>query len=194
MAGCTGWYPIIHAEADSLRPIGHYLNRINAITSHYNCPRGNVYLPHDARAKSLQTGRSIVEQFLTAGIRPIIVPQLDVLDGIAAARLLFPEVYFNADMDRASGPCYTLVDALKTYRRTWDEERKAFSNRPIEDWSVHYADCFRYFALVARKLPQSIDPTLPRPARATMPHYPISLDDLWRDHDGRVNAENDWIK
>jgi len=144
-------YPIYHAEADNLRPIRHYIERIHAICSHYDCPRGRIWLPHDAKAKSLQTGRSIVEQFLSAGIRPSLVPTLDVLDGIQAARMLFPDIYFNANLSNNSGPCYDLVEALKTYRREWDEDKKAFKNKPVEDWSVHYADTFRYFALVAQR-------------------------------------------
>jgi hypothetical protein len=122
-------YPIIHAEADSLRPIAHYIKRIDEICLQYDCPRGEVWLPHDAKAKTLQTGRSIVEQFLAAGIRPRLVPMLDVIDGIAAARLLFKEIYFREISTR------DLVEALKTYRRAWNEDTQSFSNQPIHDWS-----------------------------------------------------------
>jgi phage terminase large subunit len=182
-------YPIIHAESDNLRPIRHYINRIHEICLHYDCARGNVWLPHDAKAKTLQTGRSIVEQFVAAGIKPMIVPNLDVIDGIAAARMLFPEIYFNAALNGLDGPCAELVEALKTYRRKWDEDKKAFDNQPIHDWSSHYADVFRYFGIVAKKQ------TLTREEEAedrhpALIHYPFSLEDLYGElENGRFQKQ-----
>jgi phage terminase large subunit len=178
-------YPIIHAESDNLRPIRHYIERINAICTHYGCERGVIWLPHDARAKTLQTGKSIVEQFLLAGIRPQIVPSLDVLDGIAAARMLFPEIYFN------STTTTDLVEALMTYRREWDEDKKAFRNKPVEDWSVHYADTFRYFAIIARKLSAPREETPKNIVTSAMTHYPFTLEELWETSRG---ARNDRIQ
>ena len=181
----TDGYPIIHAEADHLRPIAHYIQRIDEICRQYNCPRGVIWLPHDAKAKTLQTGRSIVEQFLAAGIRPQMVPFLDVLDGIQAARMLFKDIYFN------EVPTRDLVEALKTYRREWDEDKRAFKNRPVEDWSVHYADVFRYFSLVAQKHsisdspPKTHDQQVEQRIQAVSNgYYPISLNDLWETQDG----------
>jgi len=186
-------YPILHAESDSLRPIRHYIQRIDEICLEYNCTRGEVWLPHDAKAKTLQTGKSIVEQFIQAGIRPFLVPSLDVLDGIQAARMLFPQIYFNSAPDALSGPCAQLIEALKTYRRAWDEDKKAFSNAPIHDWSSHYADVFRYFAIVARKLratePAQAENIPPR----QLTHYPYSLEDLYMENshgDARIRAIN----
>jgi len=171
-------YPIIHAESDNLRPIRHYIQRINEICAAYGCSRGVVWLPHDAKAKTLQTGRSIVEQFIAAGIVPRIVPSLDILDGIAAARMLFPEIYFNANS------CEMLIEALKTYRREWDEDKKAFANQPVHDWSSHYADVFRYFAIVAKKkIIQQVDTTL-----HTMKSYPLTLTDLFEDNENGSRA------
>jgi phage terminase large subunit len=183
-------YPIIHAEADNLRPIRHYIKRIEEICAQYDVKRGDVWLPHDAKAKTLQTGRSIVEQFLAAGIRPRLVPMLDVLDGIAAARMLFPEVWFNAEEEAVSGPCAELVEALKTYRREWDEDTKSFKNQPIHDWSSHYADSFRYFGVVAQKeQPRhatinpnyEISPETGLLIPKQLVHYPFSLDDLYTE-------------
>ena len=182
----TDGYPIVHAEADSLRPIAHYIQRINEICLELGCTRGEVWLPHDAKAKTLQTGKSIVEQFLLAGIRPKLVPLLDVIDGIAAARMLFPKIYFR------EGSTLDLIEALKTYRRKWDEDTQAFSNLPIHDWSSHYADVFRYFAVVAQleeDTPQTRVTTAPADA-LQKGFYPISLNQLWEDHHGSSNRIN----
>jgi hypothetical protein len=104
---------------------------------------GEVWLPHDARAKSLQTGKSIVEQFLSEGIKPRIVPNHKIRDGISAARKIFPSVEIDADNTAE------LVEALKSYRREWNDDLMMFSDKPVHDWSSHYCDAFRYFALVS---------------------------------------------
>jgi len=103
---------------------------------------GDVWLPHDARAKNLQTGKSVVEQFLSEGIKPRLVPSHKIRDGISAARRVFPGVEIDLDDTEE------LVEALKSYRREWNEDLGMFSERPVHDWSSHYCDAYRYFALV----------------------------------------------
>lgn len=167
----TDGFPIMHAEANNLRPIKYYIQRIDDICAQHGTTRGKVWLPHDAKAKSLQTGRSIIEQFLDAGIRPHIVPKLDILDGIAAARFIFQEVWFNEPSTR------DLINALQVYRREYDEDRKVFRNSPVHDWASHYADVFRYFALVSRKIaapPEDNPPNKPKQL-----HYGFCLEDLY---------------
>ena len=184
-------YPIVHSESDNMRATGHYIKRISEICAMYGCARGEVWLPHDAYAKTMQTGRSIFEQFIQAGIRPRRVPTLSVLDGIAAARLLFSEIYFNSSPS-PDGELHNvtdnLVEALKTHRREWDEDKKAFRNKAVEDWSVHYADVFRYFAIVAQK--QSIIPTREDALTEAVRQgasgvYPWSMDELWAENETR---------
>lgn len=104
---------------------------------------GDVWLPHDARAKNLQTGKSVVEQFLSEGIMPKIVPNHKIRDGISASRKAFPGTEIDADDTE------DLIEALKSYRREWNDDLGMFSERPVHDWSSHYADCFRYYALVS---------------------------------------------
>jgi phage terminase large subunit len=141
-------YALVHSEANNTKPIKYYIDRIHSICSNLGVARGEVWLPHDARAKSLQTGRSIVEQFVSAGIRPQIVPNLDLLDGISAARLIFKDCIFHRT---GTGDGFL---ALKSYHREFDELKKHFKESPVHDWSSHYADGFRYFAIVARKVKQ----------------------------------------
>jgi hypothetical protein len=135
-----------------------------------------VWLPHDARAKSLQTGRSIVEQFLSNGIRPDIVPNLDVLDGIQAARMMMK----NYDIDKVG--CANGLLALQAYHREWDEDRKQFKDKPVHDWSSNFADSFRYLSLVANK------GTLPMAKKEAKKLYKslydFTLNDLWEKRHG----------
>lgn len=103
-----------------------------------------IWLPHDARAKSLQTGRSTVEQFLEAEFPVRIGPKLDLQDGIEAVRKMLPRCYF-------SQKCENGIEALRAYRRKWDEETKSYSSKPEHDWSSHGSDAFRYLCLVAQE-------------------------------------------
>lgn len=162
---------VCHAEAANGRPISYYIGRVNEICSQLKAPRGRVWLPHDARAKSLQTGRSIVEQFVAAGIKPEIVPNLDLQDGISAGRLLFQHTTFHRTNTE------DLILALKSYHREFDEEKKMYKDSPVHDWSSHYADGYRYMSLVAQRPVKKAQ----RPAEQVQPIRPMAptLDQLW---------------
>jgi phage terminase large subunit len=166
-----------HAYHDNLRPISHYIRYIKEYWGDNKLKPGQIWLPHDARAKSLQTGKSIIENFRDADLRPKIVPSLDLLDGIAATRKTFPIWYFHKPATQ------DLILALKSYHRAYDEDRKIFSDEPVHDWSSHYADMFRYANIVQNPSgkPQErpdINKTLAT-ALPTGVHYGFALDDLW---------------
>jgi phage terminase large subunit len=165
--------------ADNNLAIPKYVEIINAVCTMHGVQRGRIWLPHDARARSLQTGRSIVEQMVDLDAIPSIVPRQNLLDGIAAARLLFRDIHFH------SGRCVDGIRALKSYHREYDEDKKAFSNIPVHDWSSHYADAFRGFALVSEpkklRLPPPLEEVLrkERDRKQKGTHYAFTLDQLW---------------
>jgi hypothetical protein len=76
-----------------------------------------------------------------------------------------------------------LVEALKTYRRQWNEETKAISNQPIHDWSSHYADVFRYFAIVAKKQVLTPQEEAEEAGLPPLHSYPLTLQDLFEDRE-----------
>lgn len=109
---------------------------------------GDYLLPHDGDVKELGTGRSRVETLRSLGLQNItILPAQRVADGINAARLLLPRCYFAMDKAKRG------VEALRNYRREWDERRKVYHDRPLHDWSSHAADAFRYLALGLKDTP-----------------------------------------
>ena len=136
----------------------------------------DIYLPHDAKAKNLQTGRSIVEQTIRRGYRPRIVPDHKLRDGIAATRKLLPYCYFNHPL------CSGGIEALKSYRREWDDKASCYRERPVHDWSSHVADCIRYLGVIFTNLQ-------PERSRIILPgqsvpgergaNYAFTLDDLF---------------
>jgi len=166
---------IDRAYGNNMQPISHYAEYIKKYFRETGHQRGVIWLPHDARAKSLQTGKSIVEQFIKHGLSPRIVPNLDVSDGIAAARQIFPSLFFNQPQTQ------TLVLALKSYHRKYDEDRKVYTDEPVHDWSSHWADMVRYLALVSKRAKQPgrrVPQELVDPADNGL-HYGFALNDIW---------------
>jgi len=105
---------------------------------------GDWWLPHDARARSLQTGKSMIEQFRGRGIQPKAVPELSIHDGIQAVRYTLPKMRID------STRCYDGIEALKNYKKKWNAERQAYQKTPDHDWSSHSADAMRYLCLAVR--------------------------------------------
>jgi len=136
---------MIDYEEDAGKKLSHYTNLLDSKPYDYD----SIYLPHDAKAGNFQTGRSTVEQFLAhyqdSGIQCRLVPKLKVQHGIEAARKMLPLCRFNQTS------CYDGIEALRAYRRSWNELTKAFGKTPVHDWSSNGADAFRYFALVTQE-------------------------------------------
>ena len=123
------------------RTLADYAQDIRA--KNYNL--GTLWLPHDGAAKNLQTGKSPQEVLQGLGFDVQIVPNMDVEQGIHAARLLFPRCYF--DKAKAAG----LTAALKRYKRQQNQATGAFG-APLHDDNSHAADAYRYLAVVADRL------------------------------------------
>lgn len=105
-----------------------------------------LWLPHDAKPKTFQgSGRSVQQQFQSHGFKSRIVPSLSVQDGIQAARLTLKRCWFDAEK------CYDGYEALKMYRREWDDEKRVFRQTPRHDWASHPADAFRMLAIAWRE-------------------------------------------
>ncbi len=105
---------------------------------------GDHILPHDAKVRELGTGKSRVEVLRALGVQSRIAKALHVQDGIAAVRGLLPRVWFDRKR------CFRLVEALKTYRSEWNDERQVFNKQPLHSWESHFADSVRYFAIMEK--------------------------------------------
>lgn len=101
---------------------------------------GNHYLPHDTEVRELGTGKSRKETLMSLGLRPFIVPQQRLEDGINAVRLMLPKCYFDTENTKQG------LEALRQYQREWNDKTRTFSQKPLHNWASHYADAFRYLA------------------------------------------------
>lgn len=104
---------------------------------------GNHYLPHDVEVRELGTGKSRKEVLAGLGISRgvTVVPALPIADGIQAVRMLLPMCWFDKVATKQG------LEALRMYRREYDDKRQEFRTNPLHDWTSHYADAFRYFAV-----------------------------------------------
>jgi phage terminase large subunit len=131
-------------------------------------------LPHDVAVRELGTGRSRIETLrslgvVTASARSYIAPQMPLADGINAVRTVLPRCWFDA------GKCERGIAALKQYQRRWNDNRRAFEDQPLHDWTSHAADAFRYGALTVKDGSRRPDP----PIGWTMPQTPMSGTVVW---------------
>ena len=104
---------------------------------------GKMYLPHDAKHKTLAAhGKSTEDILRTMGWQTVIVPEVGIEQGIKLARMAFARVYFDKTKSAR------LMECLKRYRRgvpvTTGEP-----GAPVHDQYSHGADAFRYLSVVA---------------------------------------------
>lgn len=121
--------------------LGHYASVLQQKGYLY----GKHHAPHDISVRELGTGKSRFEVARSLGIRFIVGARLDIEDGINAARSIFSQCWFDKEKTTRG------VNALKNYRKEWDEKNKVFRNRPKHDWASHGADGFRTFATSYKK-------------------------------------------
>lgn len=133
---------------------------------------GHDFVPHDAKVPELGTGRTRVETLIALKRKPRLVPDHKVDDGINAARLLFPKIWFD------NGNCADGIEALRQYKADYDEKLKTFKNEPKHDWASHSADAFRYLVMAYREIRP--EPLRPQDRILSVGDgNQVTLNDLW---------------
>lgn len=151
----AGEIRLIDFLQDTQRPFNDYLRELQGRGYDY----ATLWLPHDAQAKSLGTGRSIEEIARNAGWRVRIVPRLSVADGINATRTLFPNMWFDKER------CADGLSALRYYRYEVDPNSGQFSRNPLHDQASNGADAIRYVAVAMKEARRPSYPSTPPPKR-----------------------------
>lgn len=101
---------------------------------------GQHYFPHDVAVRELGSGKSRVDTLRSLGVTPEVGVVHEVLDGINAVRRLLDQCWIDRER------CARGLEALKSYRREYDDKLKDWKQRPLHDWSSHGADALRTFA------------------------------------------------
>jgi hypothetical protein len=150
------WRVNLHGVPDV---IDHYENHGQGLSHFFDVVDSKPYkyvkhwLPHDARAKTLATQQSVLEQCIDHWGKGMveICPELTVQDGIHAVRWMLEQKMQIHERCTVAGRLeHSGVDALEEYRREWDETTQAYSNNPLHNWASHSADGFRYMGLVVK--------------------------------------------
>lgn len=110
---------------------------------------GADFIPHDGRARDFKTGKSTEEHLSAMGRKPFVLPMDGVEEGIKAARLMFPRVYF--DDAKTAG----LLEHLKRYQRAINQ-RTNEPGAPLHDEHSHGADMFRYAGQAVEQMGNAI--------------------------------------
>ena len=103
------------------------------------------------------------------------MPDLGVQDGIQAVRQVLPRCWFD------SVKCEDGIEALRQYQREYDEDKKAFRDRPRHDWCSHPADAFRMLAVAWRLEPTVKAPNVIKPLMVGSQNE-VTLNDMWASH------------
>lgn len=140
---------IIDAEEHAGEGLAFYANLLDQKGYKYQLHNW----PHDGDVRELGTGKSRLETARQLGINPIhIIPAQNIDDGIQAVRSIFPRLWID---EKLTG----FIDAISQYRKEYDEEKKTFKDRPLHDWSSHFADALRY---LSQSLPAEIQRQKPK--------------------------------
>jgi hypothetical protein len=187
------WWRInAHGVPDIL---DHYENSGQGLSHFFEVVDGKGFqyarhwLPHDARAKTLATQRSVLEQCIDhwGPGKVAITPEISFADGVAAARWMLEQpMQIHERCDVPARFEHSGLEAIREYRWEWDEENLCFSRNPLHNWASHTADAFRYLALVVKH-----SDILARPPKQE-PKGPyarsvdsFSLDELFTDRERR---------
>lgn len=138
----SGDVRVIDYYENSGEGLGHYVTWLNA--RGYTFERH--YLPHDAAARELGTGKSREEMLRSLGLATEVLPALPVEDGIEATRMFLRRCWFDAEK------CRTGLDALVSYKRRLNSRTEEYGT-PEHDWASHGADAMRYMAMGLKSKP-----------------------------------------
>lgn len=135
---------LIDYYENSGEPLAHYAKVLAEKPYAY----GDTVLPHDAKQRELQTGKSRVDALKSLGINATVLPASGVDDGIEQVRAMLGACWFDQKK------CTRGIEALRQYRKepapekTWvDKNSPAYKSKPLHDWTSHAADAFRYGAM-----------------------------------------------
>jgi len=182
------FFQVIHGEIRLLdyhysngQPVAFYAGVVQSREAERGYDYGYHYLPHDARAKTLASNRSVIEQLgdklPMKSLR--IVPNLGLQDGIQASRLALTRAWFDHK-------CADGIECLRQYQREYDEDKKVFRDKPRHDWTSHGADAFRYLSIVWKDEAKIV--TRDEPIRGVfIGKTDVSINDLWKENKTKTN-------
>jgi len=126
--------------------VDYFKHQLDEVAQRFGFRYKHHFAPHDISKREWgSSARSSLSLAHEVGIHFLRVPDVGIDNGIQAVRALFPSIRIHGSY------CQTLIDALREYRREYDEENKVFKSKPLHNWCSHPADALRYLAVVWRQ-------------------------------------------
>lgn len=102
-----------------------------------------IFLPHDAKARELQTGKTREEFFREHGYNNVTILRPSSYkfgqdDINMVVRPKFSRCWFDEEK------CKRLLECLRAYHFDYDAKNRLLKDKPCHDWSSHAADAFMY--------------------------------------------------
>ncbi len=142
----SGEIRVIDYLENSGEGLQFYINELREKPYVYD-PEGH-FAPHDIQVREFSSGVSRYDTAAQLGIRFNIIQSKPgaVQEGINATRMILPRCWFDQTN------CERGIEALKQYKKVWDEKNGVFKPKPLHDWTSHAADAFRGFAISHRDI------------------------------------------
>lgn len=109
---------------------------------------GRHTAPWDIEVREMGTGKSRKETARELGIKFETLKQSKVEDGIEMVRQLLSSTWIDEKK------CERVIEALRSYRKEFDDKTKTFGDKPFHDWTSHPCDSVRYLAMGKRRRPK----------------------------------------
>lgn len=107
---------------------------------------GKYFAPADLMVREWGGGAiTRYEKARQLGINFTVLDKIPLMDGIDNVLVHFPKFFIDAER------CKALVNALENYKREWDDQKQVYKNKPVHNWSSHYADAIRYLCMSLHK-------------------------------------------
>lgn len=145
-------YQVIDCYSNSGEGLNHYLEVLHKRGYSY----GVHVAPHDVDNRTLGShdAKSLKQQaregYVINGVKmsinfEVVKRTTSVNTDIEMVRQILPLCEFDAVK------CDDGIKALENYKKDWNEKAGMWRDKPLHDWSSHYADAFRYFAVYQSK-------------------------------------------
>ena len=123
----------------------YYIKELRRLRDEEGYIFGVHRFPHDIEVRELGTGKSRKEVLISLGMTNIITnPRLPIEEGIDATRRMFDKCWFDKEKTKEG------LNALKHYKKEFDDKRNTYKNKPYHNWASNGADAFRTLSMGRR--------------------------------------------
>lgn len=122
---------VLNGQHDGFEHMGDYLY-------------GKHYAPHDIRVRNMgKDARTRQDVAAGLGLKFEVVKRVSQKeDGIEAIRTVLGRCWFDEDK------CQRGIEALKGYKKEWNEKLMVYKDTPVHDWTSHGTDAFQTMAII----------------------------------------------